>query len=320
MYNEDFWKSIYPEDTLVAAALNPNLIGPTFPPIPPFTFPTGGTGATGNTGPTGLTGGTGPTGATGNTGPTGLTGGTGPTGATGNTGPTGLTGDTGPTGATGDTGPTGATGNTGPTGLTGDTGPTGATGNTGPTGLTGDTGPTGATGDTGPTGADGTCEFCQDANFLDGLNSTQFLRSDVSGTLNGNLLINGNFTATGTKAAIVPHPDGSYRTFYCVESPESWFEDFGIGELVNGLATIQLDAEFTMLIQNNNYHVFLTPEGDSKGLFISKKTPTNFEVQEQQEGNNNLSFSYRVVAKRKDVTTRRFERIILSTEKFQSDI
>ncbi len=90
--------------------------------------------------------------------------------------------------------------------------------------------------------------------------------------------------------------------------------------MVNGLATIQLDAEFTMLIQNDNYHVFLTPEGDSKGLFISKKTPNTFEVQEQQGGNNNLRFSYRVVAKRKDVTTRRFERIILSTEKSQSDI
>ncbi|WP_142338913.1 exosporium leader peptide-containing protein, partial [Bacillus cereus] len=53
MYNEDFWKSVYPEDTLVAAALNPNLIGPTFPSIPSFTFPTGGTGPTGPTGDTG---------------------------------------------------------------------------------------------------------------------------------------------------------------------------------------------------------------------------------------------------------------------------
>ncbi|WP_142331240.1 exosporium leader peptide-containing protein [Bacillus cereus] len=224
MYNEDFWKSVYPEDTLVAAALNPNLIGPTFPSIPSFTFPTGGTG------------------------------------------------------------------------------------------------PTGPTGDTGPTGSTGSCEFCQDANLLDGLNSTQFLRSDVSGTLSGNLLINGNFTATGTKAATVPHPDGSHRTLYCVESPESWFEDFGIGEMVNGSAKIQLDSDFIMLIENSSYHVFLTPEGDSKGLFISKKTPTSFEVQEQQGGNNSLSFSYRVVAKRKDVTIRRFERIILQTEKSQSDI
>ncbi|HDR7621968.1 exosporium leader peptide-containing protein [Bacillus mycoides] len=61
-------------------ALEPNLIGPTLPPIPPFTFPTGPTGI-GITGPTGVTGITG-IGITGPTGATGI-GITGPTGATG---------------------------------------------------------------------------------------------------------------------------------------------------------------------------------------------------------------------------------------------
>ncbi|MBJ7959180.1 exosporium leader peptide [Bacillus cereus group sp. N28] len=58
---------------LHAAALNPDLTGPTFPTIPPFTFPTGPIGPTGNTGPTEPTGPpdgpTGPTGPTGDTGP-----------------------------------------------------------------------------------------------------------------------------------------------------------------------------------------------------------------------------------------------------------
>ncbi|MCU5107449.1 exosporium leader peptide-containing protein [Bacillus cereus] len=40
---------------LHGTALEPNLIGPTLPPIPPFTFPTGPTGI-GITGPTGATG------------------------------------------------------------------------------------------------------------------------------------------------------------------------------------------------------------------------------------------------------------------------
>ncbi|UYO18439.1 collagen-like exosporium glycoprotein BetA [Bacillus sp. 41-22] len=61
-------------------ALEPNLIGPTLPPIPSFTFPTGPTGI-GITGPTGVTGITG-IGITGPTGATGI-GITGPTGATG---------------------------------------------------------------------------------------------------------------------------------------------------------------------------------------------------------------------------------------------
>ena len=55
---------------LSGAAFDPNLSGPTLPPIPAFTLPTGPTG------PTGITGVTGPTGATGPTGPTGTAGST----------------------------------------------------------------------------------------------------------------------------------------------------------------------------------------------------------------------------------------------------
>nr|WP_303660274.1 exosporium leader peptide-containing protein [Bacillus cereus] len=46
---------------LSAAALDPQFVGPTLPPIPPFTLPTGPTGITGPTGETGPTGITGPT-------------------------------------------------------------------------------------------------------------------------------------------------------------------------------------------------------------------------------------------------------------------
>ena len=49
----------------------------------------------------------------------------------------------------------------------------------------------------------------------------------------GPVLVNGHFTVIGgPKSAAVPHPDGSHRRLYCVESPESWFEDFGgpVGE------------------------------------------------------------------------------------------
>ncbi|WP_144474077.1 exosporium leader peptide-containing protein [Bacillus tropicus] len=100
---------------LSGAAFDPNLLGPTLPPIPAFTLPTGPTGPTGITGVTGPTGTTGATGSTGPMGPTGM-GSTGPTGPTGGTGITGSTGVTGPVGPTGPTG-IGATGPTGPTGV-----------------------------------------------------------------------------------------------------------------------------------------------------------------------------------------------------------
>jgi hypothetical protein len=124
------------------------------------------------------------------------------------------------------------------------------------------------------------------------------------------VLVNGNFTAIGgSKSAAVPHPDGSYRRLYCVESPESWFEDFGRDQLANGRASVRLDRDFALLVHSDNYDVFLTAYGDTKGLYVSSKGPTSFEVREVQGGNGNLAFSYRVVAKRKDIAGPRLEKV-----------
>ena len=44
MLNKKNWKDFIPNESLSAAVLDPNLVGPTLPPIPPFTLPTGPTG------------------------------------------------------------------------------------------------------------------------------------------------------------------------------------------------------------------------------------------------------------------------------------
>ena len=126
----------------------------------------------------------------------------------------------------------------------------------------------------------------------------------------GPVLVNGNFTAIGgSKSAAVPHPDGSHRRLYCMECPESWFEDFGRGQLANGRASVTLDHDFAALVQASQYDVFLTTYGDSKGLYVGSKTPTGFEVREQQGGTSTVAFSYRVVAKRKDIPGARLEKV-----------
>ena len=43
--------------------------------------------------------------------------------------------------------------------------------------------------------------------------------------------------------------------------------------------------------------MFLTPLGDSQGLYVTNRTPTSFEVREQNGGKSNISFGYRIVAK-----------------------
>src|SRR5579884_1630041 len=102
-------------------------------------------------------------------------------------------------------------------------------------------------------------------------------------------------------SAAVPYPDGSYRVLYSVESPESWFEDFGHAQLVNGQATVPIARDFLPAVDTGqDYYVFLTPHGDSNGLYVASHTPTSFEVREQKGGTSSLAFDYRVVAKRKD--------------------
>jgi hypothetical protein len=135
-----------------------------------------------------------------------------------------------------------------------------------------------------------------------------------AGYFEGTTTVIGTFTVMGgAKSAGIRFPDGSIRRLYCQESPEPWFEDFGRGTVEGGKATeIALDPDFVATIKDD-YDVFLTPYGDSKGLFVSKKETGRFAVQEQQGGTTKLAFSYRVVARRRDEVGKRLEKITLPT-------
>jgi hypothetical protein len=113
--------------------------------------------------------------------------------------------------------------------------------------------------------------------------------------------------AGGPKSAAVHGADGKLRRLYSMESPESWFEDVGSGQLSNGSATVQLEPGFAGVVKTDQYHVFLTPQGAPKGpLYISSKTPAGFTVQDAG-GSSNIAFDYRVIAKRKDIDGARLE-------------
>lgn len=134
----------------------------------------------------------------------------------------------------------------------------------------------------------------------------------TAGHFDGTVAVVGAFTVIGgPKSAGVRHTDGSLRRMYCQEAPEPWFEDFGRGAVEDGKATdITLDPDFVAVIKED-YDVFLTPNGDSKGLFVSKKESGRFAVQEQQGGTAKVMFSYRVVARRREDVGTRLEKITL---------
>lgn len=81
---------------------------------------------------------------------------------------------------------------------------------------------------------------------------------------------------------------------------QNWFEDFGSGHLANGVAAVALELTFAQTVDTeSDYHVFLTPEGDCQGLYISHKTAAGFEVHELGGGNSGVAFAYRIVALRR---------------------
>jgi len=113
----------------------------------------------------------------------------------------------------------------------------------------------------------------------------------------GPVLVLGNFVAFGSiKSGAVRHKDGSHRLVYSMESPETWFEDFGEARLVRGKARVKISPDFAAIVDTKGYYVFLTPHGDSAGLFVTARGPGGFEVREQGGGTSSLSFAYRIVA------------------------
>jgi hypothetical protein len=132
--------------------------------------------------------------------------------------------------------------------------------------------------------------------------------ASFAGLFAGNVQVTGTLSAA-VKNAVVPFPDGSKRVLHCMESPEHWFEDFGTAKLRGGRAVVKLDADFAKVIRRD-YHVFLTPEGDCRGLYVRRKSAVSFEVRELMGGSSSVAFSYRIVGRRKDIGAhRRFAKI-----------
>jgi len=131
-----------------------------------------------------------------------------------------------------------------------------------------------------------------------------------AGVFNGSVAITGDFYVFGAiKSAALLDASGHYRKMYCMESPESWLEDFGSAKLVHGHARVRIKADFAQFISARDYHIFLTPEGESNGLYVTRKTKTEFEVVEQQKGSSNIPFSYRIIARRRDLAKQRLEKV-----------
>ena len=136
--------------------------------------------------------------------------------------------------------------------------------------------------------------------------------TNLAARFDGVVQVHGSFQVIGgTKAAVVPHRDGTHRQLYCVESPESWFEDFGEAELgKNGRVTVKLDTEFASLIDSSSYQVFLTPYAPVP-LYVAKRTRTSFEIRALPGATmpESAACGWRIVGRRKNVKAPRLAKV-----------
>jgi hypothetical protein len=116
-----------------------------------------------------------------------------------------------------------------------------------------------------------------------------------------NSTVSGNFSCNGSFEEVTPVGSGAKKVaLNAIHTPESWFEDAGSGQLSSGEAVVNIESVFGETINTGvEYHVFLTPNGDCKGLYVAQKSAGSFVVKELGGGTSNIAFDYRIMAKRK---------------------
>jgi hypothetical protein len=126
--------------------------------------------------------------------------------------------------------------------------------------------------------------------------------TNYSGYFNGNHVI-----ANGTKTASVGTSQGN-QLLYVTELPEVWFEDVGTAKLINGVCIVKLDPLFMETVFIDSTHpmqVFLQEQGECNGLYVVVG-PDGFIVKEKNGGTSDITFSYRIMAKRLHFQDHRF--------------
>ena len=143
-------------------------------------------------------------------------------------------------------------------------------------------------------------------------NSGDIMSLDANGNMiiSGNLTVDGNISVAGTNGgsgscSSCPTPLAVQRTAanvsvgtYTPQQTVRSLEDLGEGRMVNGQAYVRIDPAFASATDpNSSYLVFITPLGDSTGVFVTQKTRNGFLVKENQNGHGMIAFDYRISAK-----------------------
>jgi hypothetical protein len=134
-------------------------------------------------------------------------------------------------------------------------------------------------------------------------NSDTTGRADVfSVASDGSVVSAGTITASSSPLIVTRGAGTARYVAYGSRASTPTIEDVGFATLANGRAAVRLDPAFASTIDGRSpYAVFLSPEGENDGLYVTAKTTTGFLVREGHGGKSTLPFSYRIVARPLDM-------------------
>jgi hypothetical protein len=122
---------------------------------------------------------------------------------------------------------------------------------------------------------------------------------------NGDGHFSGTVYASGFSDAVTTRGGGHVNP-YGAMSTEAILEDTGTARIIGGAGTVRFDRAFAQSIETSRgYQVFLTPDGDTRGLYVAQKYEGGFIVRETERGHDSLDFDWRVVAHPYGASTQR---------------
>ena len=133
-------------------------------------------------------------------------------------------------------------------------------------------------------------------------------RTDAEGSGYRGVYFSGGLSGSGDKNCVVRTEEGP-KLLYSQESPEVWFEDFGISKLIYGKAEVKLREDFIEVVTINKEHpflVFIQPYSPIEGLKIERKND-RFILTSENSSDKEIEFAYRLVAKRKGFENKRLD-------------
>ncbi len=108
---------------------------------------------------------------------------------------------------------------------------------------------------------------------------------------------NGNVHYAGSLESFAETPSGATVSSYGTTTTRPTVEDTGTAHLTAGTAAVALDPTFAATIDRTSaYRVFITPAGETRGLFVASRSLRGFTVREVQGGRSSTDFDYRIVA------------------------